>query len=175
MNRLDICLDFTFREEGGFVDDCRDSGGATNMGVTLATYQAWCGDPHATVNALRALPRSVATCIYGADYWNRLRGDALPCGLDLLVFDFAVTCGTTRSARELQNALGMSGSEVDGSIGPDTLAAARRAHMATIIPEFANRQRAFYRSLASFATFGNGWLARTGRRQTAGLASSAHT
>ena len=164
MNKLDICLGFTLDEEGGFVDDVRDPGGATNMGVTLTTYRTWSGNPEAEASELRALPRSVATCIYGADYWNRLRGDALPPGLDLLVFDFAVTCGTVRSARELQASLALSPAEIDGSIGPQTLGLSRRAHLQTLITSLTERQKAFYRSLAGFAVFGIGWLSRTERR-----------
>jgi lysozyme family protein len=44
-NTFDICVTFTLREEGGYVDDPSDPGGATNMGVTLATYRQWSDDP----------------------------------------------------------------------------------------------------------------------------------
>ena len=44
-NTFDICVTFTPREEGGYVDDPSDPGGATNMGVTLATYRQWSDDP----------------------------------------------------------------------------------------------------------------------------------
>ncbi len=170
MSALDECLDFTLREEGGFVDDSRDPGGATNMGITLATYRAWCNDPHADAAELRALPRSTATCIYGSDYWNRLRGSAMPAGLDLLVFDFAVTCGTMRSARELQAALGLPTPQIDGSIGPETLLRAGLAHRGDLISQLTKRQIMFYRVLPAFPVFGNGWLARTERRRVKALA-----
>ena len=170
MSALDDCLEFTLQEEGGYVNNSRDPGGATNMGITLATYRTWCNDPHADVAELRALPRSTATCIYGSDYWNRLRGDALPDGLNLLVFDFAVTCGTTRSARELQAALCLPAPEIDGSIGPETLLKADLAHGVDLIARLTNRQVAFYRILPTFSVFGNGWLARTERRHIKALA-----
>ena len=170
MSALDNCLDFTLHEEGGYVNDIRDPGGATNMGITLATYRTWCGDPHASVTELRALSRSTATSIYGSDYWNRLRGNALPTGLDLLVFDFAVTCGTVRSARELQAALGLSAAEIDGSVGPETLLKARLAHGMDLITQLTRRQVLFYQALPGFAVFGAGWLARTERRRVKALA-----
>jgi lysozyme family protein len=34
------------RQEGGYVDDPADPGGATNMGITLATYREWSDDPN---------------------------------------------------------------------------------------------------------------------------------
>ena len=40
---FDCCLDFVFEREGGYVDDPHDPGGATNMGITLATLAAWRG------------------------------------------------------------------------------------------------------------------------------------
>ena len=178
MSGLDRCLKFTLREEGGYVNNVRDPGGATNMGITLVTYRTWCGDPRANEAELRLLPLATATCIYGADYWNRLRGDALPTGLDLIVFDFAVTCGTIRSARELQTALGMQAAEIDGSIGPETLARAGHACRGDLIVRLAEQQSTFYKTLPTFSVFGHGWLARTERRRLealamAGLVSSA--
>lgn len=169
MSALDECLEFTLQEEGGYVNDSRDPGGATNMGITLATYRVWCNDPHADATELRNLSRSTATCIYGSDYWNRLRGSALPVGLDLMVFDFAVTCGTTRSARELQAALLLPASDIDGSIGPETLLNVRLARSSDLIVLLAKRQALFYRALPSFQIFGKGWLARTERRRVKAL------
>lgn len=170
MSALDECLEFTLREEGGYVNDSRDPGGATNMGITLATYRIWCNDPHADAAELRVLPRSTVTCIYGSDYWNRLRGSALPAGLDFLVFDFAVTCGTMRSARELQAALGLPTPDIDGSIGPDTLLKVRLAKSDDLIARLAKRQALFYQALPTFSVFGRGWLARTERRRVKALA-----
>lgn len=175
MSALDECLDFTLREEGGYVNDSRDPGGATNMGITLATYRTWCGDPLASAAELRSLSRSTATCIYGSDYWNCLRASALPAGLDLLVFDFAVTCGTVRSARELQAALGLPAAEVDGSVGPETLLKARLAHGSDLVARLTMRQVAFYRVLPTFPVFGKGWLARTERRRVRALAMASAT
>jgi len=68
MSELDACLEFTLKEEGGYVNDKRDPGGATNMGITLATYRSWCGNPQAEAAELRMLSRSKITCIYGSDY-----------------------------------------------------------------------------------------------------------
>ena len=58
--------------------------------------------------------------IYRKNYWDRMKCDDLPTGLDLCVFDFGVNAGTGRSAKYLQR---MIGTTVDGGIGPNTLRA----------------------------------------------------
>src|ERR1700730_5482268 len=66
--RLDACLAFTLRKEGGYVDDPADPGGATNMGITLATYRQWSDNPELgstqvqdmTERTARAISRSSA-------------------------------------------------------------------------------------------------------------------
>ena len=165
-----ICLAFTLREEGGYVDDPSDPGGATNMGITLATYRQWSDDPNLGDVQVKDLAPKTATAIYRSLYWNPLRADALPAGVDLSVFDMGVNAGIWRSARLLQQALGFTGDEVDGSIGPETLAAAGRFDPRSLVNNLADRQAAYYRSLADFPTFGTGWLNRTDARRDAALA-----
>jgi lysozyme family protein len=167
---FDACLAFTLREEGGYVDDPADPGGATNMGITLATYRQWADDPALGVPQIRGLTPRTARAIYRSLYWNPLRADALSAGVDLSVFDMGVNAGIWRSARLLQRALDFTGDEVDGSIGPETLDAAARADPRSLIDDLARRQTAYYRSLADFQTFGTGWLNRTEARRQAALA-----
>src|SRR4051794_14706787 len=80
------CLDFTLTQEGGFVDDPYDPGGATNMGITLATYRSWDHDPALGIADVRAMSRQTAAAIYYAMYWSVLGGQSLPAGIDLSVF-----------------------------------------------------------------------------------------
>ena len=167
---FDICLAFTLREEGGYVDDPADPGGATNMGITLATYREWSDEPNLGDAQVEDMTLKTARAIYRSLYWNPLRADALPPGVDLSVFDMGVNTGIWCSAKLLQQALGFTGDEVDGSIGPDTLAAADRFDARTLVNNLADRQVAYYRSLADFPTFGTGWLNRTEARRDAAVA-----
>ena len=66
-------MKFIRRWEGGFVNDPRDLGGATNMGITIGTLSAWRqahGMPVATVDDVRNLTRSEADAIYREWYWE---------------------------------------------------------------------------------------------------------
>gem|GEM_PF-6374819 len=76
------CLAHVLASEGGYVDHTKDPGGATNMGITLATLQEWRGRPIAKTD-VRDLTRDEAAAIYRAKYWNKVKGDDLPAGLDL--------------------------------------------------------------------------------------------
>src|SRR5262249_21404124 len=162
------CLAFTLRAEGGYVDNPDDPGGATNMGITLATYRTWSDDPAAGIPQIKDMTTRVARTFYRALYGNPLRADALPAGIDLSVFDFGVNAGTWRSARLLQRALGFTGDEVDGCIGPETLGAAGKADARTLIESLSSRQAGHYRSRAGFPSFWAG-----GRNPTAGRREAA--
>ncbi len=159
------CLAFTLAQEGGNVDDPYDPGGATNMGITLATYRAWDHDPALGPANVQAMTEQTAAAIYGALYWNALQGPSLPPGVDLSAFDFGVNAGTRRSAELLQEAVGCD--PVDGCVGPETLRATLKADAAAVIDGLAERQAAFYRGLAEFDRYGQGWLDRTERRRQA--------
>jgi lysozyme family protein len=165
-----ICVAFTLASEGGYVDNPADPGGATNLGITLATYRQWADDPALGSSQLHGISAATARAIYRSLYWNPLRAHDLPGGVDLSVFDMGVNAGIWRSARLLQRAAGLAGRDVDGSIGPQTLAAVARWDARSLIDELAERQTEFYRTLDNFSVFGDGWLARTRARQRAALA-----
>lgn len=153
---FDACLAAVLKYEGGWSDNPADPGGATMKGVTLATYSHWLGRP-ATKAELRAITDADLQAIYRAGYWNPVRADALPSGVDLIVFDTSVNSGPGRAAKLLQEA---AGATVDGAIGPGTLTAVRNMRPGDVIDGFTVKHEAFYRSLPTFATFGKGWLSR---------------
>lgn len=153
------CVEHIFRHEAGFINHPKDPGGATNMGITRATLSAWRGE-QASVADVRNLTRLEARQIYMALYWNPVRGDQLPRGLDLSVFDMAVNAGPRRSIMLLQRALRDNALEIDGAIGPMTLAAVTRRSPRALIEEFYDLRMEYYRSLSTWATFGKGWKNR---------------
>jgi lysozyme family protein len=142
--------------EKGFVNHPADPGGATNFGITIAVLAEWRGHP-VTVEDVRNLKRDEAIQIYKAFYWDRARCDSMPPSTALLVFDGAVNHGVSRSAKILQEALGVP---ADGRIGPRTLAAATAMEPKALLTEVAARRMHFYATLPGFLTFGLGWSRR---------------
>lgn len=159
MTPFDTAVAFTLREEGGFTDDPRDPGGATNLGITLATLTHWRGCP-ATADDVRHLTVTEADAIYQALYWHAMRCDLLPISIALMVFDFGVNAGPSTSARELQASVGVT---VDGVIGPVTALAAKGADRVGLIGALRGAHEQHYRGLNDFPVFGAGWLARLTR------------
>jgi lysozyme family protein len=155
--RFAECVAIVLKHEGGFVDHPRDPGGATNMGITLRTLRDWRGDDSLTADAVRDLTEAEAREIYLARYWNPVRGDELPPGIDLAVFDWAVHGGVGRAARDLQTVLGVT---VDGAIGRQTIEAAKRADAHEVIRALCERRLTHLRSRPHWDAFGRGWTRR---------------
>jgi lysozyme family protein len=139
--------------EGGKVDDPRDPGGRTAYGVTQETYNAWRKKQNLPAADVFSISQADVAAIYRQEYWDRVRGDDLPSGVDFAVFDFAVNSGVSRASRTLQAVVGVT---QDGQIGPQTIQAAKTYVAMTI----TNRRLAFMQSLSIWATFGRGWSAR---------------
>lgn len=151
---FESCLALTLSHEGGWADHPTDPGGATMKGITLATYRQY--RPGASKADLRAISDAEVARIYRQGYWDKVRGDDLPAGLDLVAFDAAVNSGPARGAQWLQKALGVT---PDGKIGPKTIAAAA-GQGARAINAACDYRMAFLRSLKTWPTFGKGWTAR---------------
>ena len=150
------CLEKILHHEGGYVDHPDDPGGETNLGVTKKVYEDFGGEKD-----MRDLTREDVEPIYKANYWDRVKGDQLPSGLDLCVFDFGVNAGPGRAAKYLQSLIG---THVDGGIGPNTLAALdayiEKYGIQNTIEAYQDYRQEYYEGLKHFATFGRGWTRR---------------
>jgi lysozyme family protein len=155
-DNFSAALEETLRHEGGFVDHPLDPGGPTNLGITQATLAAFRGKPVSRAQ-LMALRKDEAAQIYRNGYWDAVKGDSLPAGIDLAVFDLAVNSGPGRSIRLLQQALGVP---MDGVLGPRTLAALAEAAPLTVIDALTDLRLSFLRQLATWPVFGRGWEKR---------------
>jgi lysozyme family protein len=187
MSRFLECLAITLREETGyeqpvggrylrhangsthiparaddrfFSDDPDDTGGRTGGGILQREYDAW--------RRARLMPRRDVwqiddvelDALYDMQYWQAVKGDRLPAGIDLMVFDFGVNCGVGTAIRRLQRALGVT---VDGHIGQVTLDAVDRADPAGLIRKLRATREDYHRHCRTFWKHGKGWLARTKR------------
>ena len=154
--RFARCVAITLAFEGGYVDHPSDPGGATNLGITITTLAAWRGRP-VTKEDVRHLKRAEAEAIYRKKYWDAVRGDELPAGVDLAVWDYGVNSGPHRSIEALQEAVGTA---QDGLLGVRTLAATRAMDAETVVSKVCAARLAFVLSLPTWPTFGRGWARR---------------
>lgn len=149
-------LKLVLQHEGGWSDHPKDPGGATMKGVTLATFRRYV-DPKATKDDLRNITQAQISDIYRRHYWNAVKADDLPDGIDYAMFDFAVNSGPDRAAKYLQAVVDM---RQDGKIGPQTLAAVEAQLSGTVIRDLCDRRMSFLRGLKTWPTFRKGWTAR---------------
>jgi lysozyme family protein len=148
-------LALVLRSEGGFVNNPKDPGGATNRGVTQAVYDAFRKLSGKPVQSVRLITDAEVSTIYKRQYWDAVAGDALPAGVDYATFDYAVNSGVARAAQALQSAVGVV---PDGHIGLRTIAAVKDA--GHVIDGVCNGRLLFLRHLSTFADFGRGWTTR---------------
>ena len=155
-SNYDKCLETILHHEGGYVNHPKDPGGETNLGVTKRVYEE-----HGGTKDMKDLTVEDVAPIYKSGYWDKMKGDSLPNGLDLCVFDFGVNAGPGRAAKYLQT---MIGSTPDGGIGPMTLKAVseyvEKHGLVKAIENYQDARQSYYEKLSTFDTFGRGWTRR---------------
>lgn len=164
MASFDRALAFTFENEGGFVNDPIDRGGATRFGVTQATLARFRRRP-VTVDEVAKLTREDATLIYRSLYWDAIKGDQITNQkVATMLFDQAVSSGPGAVVPVVQTVVGAS---PDGVIGPKTIAAINQMDPVKLILEFVKSRQLYYGRIvendAIQKRFLIGWLTRTHR------------
>lgn len=110
--------------EGGYVNDPKDAGGETKFGITVAVARK-----NGYLDAMAAMPKSVAFEIYSKKYWDSVLASEMPDKIAAEVVDSGINMGTHRSGVFLQTSLNALNNQgklyndlmVDGNIGPATI------------------------------------------------------
>ena len=158
-SNFEYSLAQVLKSEGGYTGPTGlkgDPGGETNMGVTKAAWSTWLKRPIAD-GEMAKLTHADIIPFYKALYWDKAYCPQLPTGVDYMAFDAAVNMGVGQSIRLLQKSLGCV---PDGVIGANTIKVILYSDITNIIDKYSAQKEQFYRSLALFNTFGNGWLNR---------------
>lgn len=164
-SNFDEALKAVLHHEGNFVNHPKDPGGMTNLGCTKRVWEEWVGH-EVDEKAMRALTPTDVAPLYKSKYWDKIKGDELPAGVDYVVFDAAINSGPGRAAKWLQSCVGV---DPDGGIGPKTLAAVAAVDAKTLIDDYAKRRLSFLTDLPTWPTFGKGWGRRVEEVRKAGL------
>ena len=115
---FDDIIEKVLEHEGGLVDDPKDAGGLTNMGISQRAYPD---------EDIRGLTVERAKELYKRDYWDRYRTGDLPDRLRHIYVDMCINMGGGRAIKILQEACNSKNAtkiDVDGGIGPATIKAA---------------------------------------------------
>ncbi len=163
---FDKCFSFIVGEEGKYVDDPRDNGGATNFGITLKTLTEWRKPRSVTAADVRNLTIEEARAIYEANYWRPIQGDSFPHAAALLLLDAAINSGPKQAIMWLQKSLNVP---ADGHCGALTLAAWRACERSSVRPpeqvlaDFCAYRMLLMTNHEDFKTYGKGWLSRVAK------------
>lgn len=164
-DNFEAALKAILHHEGGYVNHPADPGGMTNLGVTKRVWEEWVGH-EVDEKTMRNLTPEIVGPMYKVKYWDKIKGDDLPTGVDYVVFDAAVNSGPGRAAKWLQACVGV---EPDGGIGPKTLAAVNAFDANQLIEDYAKRRLSFLMDLQTWDTFGKGWNRRVAEVQKTGF------
>jgi len=166
ISTYDAAMARVFADEGGYTNDPKDPGGATNWGITIFDARKY-WKPDATPEDVKAMPKSVASDIYKKHYAAPLQYDALPAGVDYSVLDAGINSGVGRAVPWLAKAIG-------GVTVPNpsltTLVSASNAvnDKASLIQRYWDIRLSFLQGLKNWSHFGGGW----GRRCAQGEAAA---
>jgi len=184
MSNFQRALEVILKEEGGYVNDPDDPGGATNFGITQATYDLYIGlsGEDKPVEEIKA---SEVSDIYWHNYWLAGSCDKIESyPIALLHFDGCVNIGVKRAGKLLQRALVAHDVDIaiDGVVGPKTIGATNYfASGAFMIPWYEllflqlwSRRIAYYRKISDknkkLRKFLRNWIVRMENiKEAAGL------
>ena len=166
MAKIEILAPFILSWEGGYNKVKGDKGGATNKGVTLATWRryGYDKDGNDVINERDVMLITEYDAVYEIMkpvYWDKWQADRIECqAIANLVVDWYWNSGVY-GIKLPQKILGVA---MDGQVGPRTLAAINgHPDKRQLFRDLWNERKAYFKRLAANPTqrkFLAGWLNR---------------
>lgn len=163
--RFPLAMQHVLRWEGGLSDNPADPGGRTNYGVSLRWLEHRGidvnGDGQVSAADVDALTPEKASILYRRYFWNEALDQLESDAVAIYLFDMMVNMGEDRAVRIAQEA---AGAQVDGKLGPKSLASINKLDQAALLLRLRELRAQFYMNLAAskpaLAVFLRGWLKR---------------
>lgn len=151
MANVDILLPFILKYEGGFVNDPADSGGATNKGVTIATWRSVGydndGDGDIDVQDLKLISnKDVRDRVLKPHYWDRWKANQIQSQKIANILVDWVWASGANGIKIPQRLLGVA---VDGIVGAKTLAAVNAADPDVLFDRIYQARETFLRDITN--------------------------
>ena len=148
----------------GYANDPDDLGGATMVGVTIATYKEYCrkkGYPVPTIDRLRNMTYAQWLDILKTMFWDRWQADKIANqSVAEILVDWVWASGKYGITIP-QQVLGVT---VDGVVGPKTLAALNKQNPAQFFARIVAERKAYIDRICASRPVNNkykrGWLNR---------------
>ena len=166
MAKVEVLVPFILSWEGGFSCHPNDKGGATNKGVTIATWRSVGydkdGDGDIDVDDLRKITDSDAVSrVLKPHYWDRWKADQIKSqSVANILVDWVWASGAN-GIKPVQELLGV---KVDGIVGAKTLAALNARNPRQLFDEIKKEREAYIERIVknnpTQAVFKRGWLNR---------------
>lgn len=147
--------------EGGYACIPGDSGGPTNKGVTLRTYQSYYGKDKG-VEDLKRMTDAQWAYIFKWGFWDKVKADSISSqSVAEMLVDWCWMSGVTTPVKNLQRIVGVT---VDGKFGPQTLAAVNAADPKILHSRLKAAREDYYQRIVARdpvkKKFLRGWLNR---------------
>lgn len=149
MASIDKLIPFILKWEGGFVNDPTDRGGATNKGVTIATYEAYCrqkGLPRPTVEQLKNIPDAHWRDIIKTMFWDKWHADDIHSQKVANILVDWVWLSGVHGIKKPQALLGV---KADGIVGNKTLSAVNFADPEELFAELYKERVKFINAIVA--------------------------
>lgn len=160
----DAAMVRVFADEGGYTNDPKDPGGATNWGITIIDARKYWKADAGPIDVLK-MPKSAASDIYRKHYADPMRYDDLPAGFDYSVLDAAINSGVGRAPVWAGKALGVPVKTIRDVVTPANDAPDKVA----LIQKYWAVRLAFLHGLGTWGHFGGGWGKRCANGEAAAV------
>lgn len=171
MADVKVLAPFILSFEGGFVNHPNDRGGATNKGVTIATWQKYGkdkdGDNDIDVDDVKLISNEDATTILKRFYWDKAKADGIESqSVANIIVDWVWGSGSRilKKVQEEANKLVKKPTGVDGVIGKDSLRVINEANPKELFQLLHDRRAKFFNDIvasnSSQQIFLKGWMRR---------------